>query len=41
MVAWILKLLDSEMPQPQPYGWFHLLWLALTVAAPAWLCACG
>ena len=38
MVAWILKLLDSEMPQPQPYGWFHLLWLVIAIGAGVALC---
>jgi hypothetical protein len=26
------------MEKPVPYGWFHLLWLALTVAATVFLC---
>lgn len=38
MAVWILKLLDSEMPTPQPYGWFHLLWLVLSIAAGVMLC---
>ena len=28
----IIQLLDLQMTQPQPYGWFHLLWLVLTAA---------
>lgn len=27
----ILKILDADMPQPGMYGWFHLLFLGLTV----------
>lgn len=36
----ILRILDLSMEQPQPYGWFHLLWLALTAAGTVWLCVC-
>ncbi len=28
----VLKLLDADMTTPVPYGWFHLLWLVITVA---------
>ncbi len=38
MAVWILKFLDSEMPTPQPYGWFHLLSFALAIAAGVMLC---
>ena len=34
----LLRILDTSMEVPQPYGWFHLLWLALTVAATVALC---
>ncbi len=34
----VLRFLDTGMEVPQPYGWFHLLWLALTVAATVALC---
>lgn len=34
----VLRFLDTGMEVPQPYGWFHLLWLALTVAATVVLC---
>lgn len=34
----ILRILDLSMEKPQPYGWFHLLWLALTVAVTIFLC---
>lgn len=34
----ILRILDVSMEKPVPYGWFHLLWLALTVAATVFLC---
>ena len=29
----VLRFLDTGMEVPQPYGWFHLLWCALTVLA--------
>lgn len=33
----ILQFLNLQMTQPQPYGWFHLLWLGLTAVSV--LCA--
>ena len=36
--ALLLKFLDAQMPTPQPYGWFHLLWFFLSVAAAVVLC---
>lgn len=33
----LLKLLDAEMVKPEPYGWFHLLWLAITAAVAVYL----
>ena len=36
----LLRILDLSMEQPKPYGWFHLLWLALTVATTVLLCVC-
>ncbi len=40
MTFWqnVLKILDLSMETPQPYGWFHLLSLALTAAATVLLC---
>ena len=29
----ILQILDTQMTEPLPYGWFHLLWLGVTVVA--------
>ena len=34
----VLRILDVSMEKPVPYGWFHLLWLALTVVATVFLC---
>ena len=34
----LLRILDTSMEVPQPYGWFHLLWCALTVLATVALC---
>ena len=36
--AKILEILDTPMTEPQPYGWFHLLFCALTVLFTVWLC---
>ena len=40
MTFWqsFLALLDSSMETPQPYGWFHLLWFALSFLALIPLC---
>lgn len=37
-LAKILTILDWEMTKPEMYGWFHILWLVLTVAATVFLC---
>ena len=34
----ILKFLDAKMETPAPYGWFHLLFFALSIAAAVLLC---
>ena len=34
----LLRIFDTSMETPQPYGWFHLLWCALTVLAAVALC---
>ncbi len=37
-MADFLRILDTEMETPQPYGWFHLLFLALSILASVGLC---
>ena len=32
-LASVLRVLDTGMTTPKPYGWFHLLWFVLWVAA--------
>ena len=34
----IIKLLKTVMPVPTQYGWFHLLWIAITVSATIFIC---
>ena len=34
----VLELLDAEMETPTAFGWFHLLFIALTVGGAAVLC---
>lgn len=29
----LLQFLNTQMTQPQPYGWFHIVWLLITAAA--------
>lgn len=36
--AKILEILDTPMTEPQPYGWFHLLFCALSILAVVLLC---
>lgn len=36
--ASVLRILDTSMATPVPYGWFHLLWLGITIAAAVLLC---
>lgn len=40
MEVWknLIALLDTEMQQPEPYGWFHLLSFAIAIAAGILLC---
>lgn len=33
MFKTILSILNTEMPCPPPFGWFHLLWFALIILA--------
>ena len=37
----ILRVMDSSMKTPGLFGWFHLLWLGITVAATFILCRHG
>lgn len=37
-MAHLLRLLNSSMPEPELYGWFHILWLVITVAFTVYLC---
>ena len=37
----ILKILDTSMETPALFGWFHILWLAITAAAAILLCRYG
>lgn len=34
----VLRFLDSKMERPEPYGWFHLIFLALSFIAAGVLC---
>ena len=34
----LLRLLDTQMTRPEPYGWFHLLWLVGSIVAGIVLC---
>lgn len=34
----IIELLDAEMTEPQPYGWFHWLWIFITGVSTVLLC---
>ena len=34
----LLRILDTQMEKPQPYGWFHLLWFAISIIAGVGLC---
>ncbi len=34
----VFKILDLQMTRPEPYGWFHIMWLALTVVGTVLLC---
>ena len=33
-----LRILDFKMEKPEPYGWFHLLFFALSIIAAIILC---
>lgn len=34
----VLQFLDTQIPAPQPYGAFHLFWLAMSIASAIVLC---
>lgn len=34
----VLVFLDTDMPTPTLYGWYHLMWLGIMVAATVFLC---
>lgn len=34
----ILQILDTQMEEPACYGWYHLLWLGLTIFVTVMLC---
>ena len=34
----LLEALDGKMEVPKPYGWFHLLWFGISIAAAVVLC---
>ena len=36
----VLEILDAQMTEPASYGWFHLLFFALSIGAGIWLCIC-
>ncbi len=37
----VLRALDAKMQEPGMYGWFHLLFFALSILAGILLCRCG
>lgn len=34
----ILRIFDTQMVTPEPYGWFHLMWFVLSIVAAVLLC---
>lgn len=34
----VLEIFETKMTEPTMYGWFHIMWLVLTVAASVLLC---
>lgn len=38
LTAKVLTLLDTAMSRPPIYGWFHIMWLVITVGATVVLC---
>ena len=39
-LAECLRIMDLSMEKPTMYGWFHILWLVITVAVTVYLCVC-
>lgn len=39
LIAKVWRVLQVDMPEPTPYGWYHLMWILLGVAAIAFLYA--
>ena len=37
-LGWIITVLDAKMQEPTMFGWFHLLFIALTILATVFLC---
>ena len=37
----VIQVLDSRMVEPELYGWFHIVCLAMMIIATIWLCKCG
>ena len=35
---WFLSVLETEVDIPQAYGWFHLMWIGLTIAFTVFFC---
>lgn len=38
VVQEILRVMDTQMVTPEPYGWFHVMWCVLSVVAAVLLC---
>ena len=34
----VLRVMDAQMTTPTLFGWYHLMWLAITAAYTVWLC---
>lgn len=37
-LGWLITTLDAQMTEPTMFGWFHLLFIALTIIATIFLC---
>ena len=37
-LGWLITVLNAQMPEPTMFGWFHLLFIALTILATVFLC---
>lgn len=36
--AKLLEILDTQMTEPTPYGWFHIMWLVISIGSGVLLC---